>query len=393
MTDDSDRPPGADAPVDASDPPAADGATDAHTPTDTSGESPAGGEPSDADARADANDRADTTGSPGGGPPTVSVVLPTHFRTDRLRATLDSVAAQTYPAVETVVVDDSGERHAEAIVADSEVDARYVAFDENRGRNAARSAGVAATTGEYVQLLDDDDRLHPEKLARQVAVLDADPDVGVVYYGMEFPDGRVVLPDPEARGAVLHRALAFDLYPCQTTTMLLRRSVLSTVFPAPARPGGDDLAYMIELARHTAFDFVADPLVVRGTGGQSGGATDVDAAGPSRGSALGLVAGRRQLLAEYADLYDAAPEWVRRRALVGTFLFEGRARLAGRAWSAGAVAAFARAAWLQQDAYTLGLCLASLAGRPGIALGSALLRVLSPDTDPPAGTYHGPKQA
>lgn len=324
-------------------------------------------------------------------PATVSVVIPTHFRNDRLRAALDSVAAQTYPAVETVVVDDSGERHAEAVVAG--YDARYLAFEENRGPNAARSAGVAATSGAYVQLLDDDDRLHPEKLARQVAVLDADPDVGVVYCGMAFPDGRVVGPDSDARGEVLHRALAFDLYPCQTTTMLLRRSALAPVFPAPDRPGGDDLAYTIELARHTEFDFVADPLVVRGAEGRAAGGREGHPGGPSRGSAPGLAAGRRQLLAEYADLYDAAPAWVRRRALVGTCLFEGRTHLAGRAWSARAIAAFARAAWLQRDAYTLGLCLASLAGSPGIALGSALLRVFSPGVDPPSGTYHGPKQA
>jgi glycosyltransferase involved in cell wall biosynthesis len=354
MTADSDRP------------------TDSHPPTDTVGESPAGDEPS-------AGDRPDTVGSRAGTRPTVSVVVPTHYRNDSLRAVLDSVAAQTYPVIETVVVDDSGERHAESVVAD--FDARYVAFDENRGPNAARSAGVAATSGEFVQLLDDDDRLHPEKLARQVAVFDSDPAVGVVYCGMAFPDGRVVTPDPEARGEVLHRALAFDLYPCQTTTMLLRRSALSTVFPAPERPGGDDLAYMIELARRTDFDFVGEPLVSRGSGEGS------------RGSSLGLAEGRMQLLDEYADLYDAAPDWVRRQALVGTYLFTGRTLLADRRWSAGAVGAFARAASLQRDAYTLGLCLASLAGRPGIALGSAVLRWLSPTVEAPAGTYHGPKQA
>jgi glycosyltransferase involved in cell wall biosynthesis len=347
--------------------------TDSHVPTETAGGSPAGDEPDGVDAR------SDTTDPSAGDTPTVSVVIPTHFRNERLRAALDSVAAQTYPAVETVVVDDSGERHAESVAADA--DARYLAFDENRGSNAARSAGVAATSGEYVQLLDDDDRLQPEKLARQVAVLEADSDVGVVYCGMEFPDGRVVTPDPEARGEVLHRALAFDLYPCQTSTMLLRRTALATVFPAESRPGGDDLAYMIELARRTAFDFVPDPLVARGTDGDS------------RGSSLGLYEGRMGLLAEYADLYDAAPDWVRRQALVGTYLFKGETLLADTGWSPGAIAAFARAAWLQRDAYTAGLCLASLAGSPGVALGSAVLDYLRPDVEAPSGTIHGPEQA
>jgi glycosyltransferase involved in cell wall biosynthesis len=355
--------------------------TDSQTPTDTVGESPGGDEPSPDDVSAGAvgDDRSDSAGSPDDDTPTVSVVIPTHFRNDRLRAALDSVAGQTYPAIETVVVDDSGERHAESVVAD--FDAQYVAFDENRGSNAARSAGVAATSGEFVQLLDDDDRLHPEKLARQVAVLDSRPEAGVVYCGMRFEDGRVVTPDAEARGEVLDRALAFALYPCQTTTMLLRRSALSTVFPAESRPGGDDLAYMIELARRTEFDFVADPLVVRGSGDRS------------RGSSLGLVEGRMRLLDEYADLYDAAPDWVRRQALVGTYLFEGRTHLTDTLWSARSIAAFARAASLQRDAYTLGLCLASVAGKPGLAFGSAVFDWLSPGVSPPSGTYHGPKQA
>ncbi|MFC5367805.1 glycosyltransferase family 2 protein [Salinirubrum litoreum] len=374
MTADSDRP------------------TDSHAPTDTVGESSPDDEPNTGDAPVgavgDDAARHDTADSPATDTPTVSVVIPTHFRNERLRAALDSVAAQTYPAIETVVVDDSGERHAESVVAD--FDARYLAFDENRGSNAARSAGVEATSGEFVQLLDDDDRLRPEKLARQVAAFDSRPEVGVVYCGMCFEDGRVVTPDPEARGEVLHRALAFDLYPCQTTTMLLRRSALSTVFPAPERPGGDDLAYTVELARRTEFDFVADPLVVRGSADGGGGGTDGER---SRGSSLGLVEGRMQLLDEYADLYDDSPDWVRRQALVGTYLFEGRTRLADRVWSAGAITAFARAAWLQRDAYTVGLCLASLAGKPGIAIGSAVSDRLSPDVDAPAGTYHGPKQA
>jgi hypothetical protein len=100
-----------------------------------------------------------------------------------------------------------------------------------------------------------------------------------------------------------------------------------------------------------------------------------------------------RLLSEYADLYDAAPDWTRRRALVSTYLFKGQTLLDDRVWSAGAIAAFARAGWLGRDAYTVGLCLASLAGRPGIALGSAVLGYLSPAVESPAGALHGPEQA
>lgn len=291
------------------------------------------------------------------GPPLVSVVVPTYYRNDRLEAALDSVAAQTHPAVETVVVDDSGEGHARPVVEG--YDADYVAFPENRGANAARTAGVARTSGEYVQLLDDDDRLRPEKLARQVDLLGSTPGVGVVYCGMTFEDGRRFDPDPDARGDVLGRALAFDLYPCVTSTMLAERRLYDAVVPLADRPGAQDLGLTVEFARRTRFEFVDAPLVVRGDSPDS------------LGGGLGVFEGRRDIVREYADLYD--PE-TRRRALAATHEYRASRLLAERGWSARAVADLARAARWRRTPRSVGLLLASVFGRPGVSVGSWLRR-------------------
>ena len=188
----------------------------------------------------------------------VSVILTTYYRNGPLREAIESALSQTHGTVEVVVVDDSGERNAEPVVADYDV--RYVAHEHNRGQVAAWETGVAATNGAYVQFLDDDDLLASEKLARQIAVFGSDSDAGVVYCGVDDPNGEH-RPDPAVRGDVLDHALVFEMFPCYTTSMLIDRACLDRVRPFHHAPNRTDVRLMIELARTTAFEYVDDVLV------------------------------------------------------------------------------------------------------------------------------------
>ena len=115
-------------------------------------------------------------------PPTVSVVVPTHDRATLVADTLDTVFAQTHRPVELVVVDDGSADDTAGVVADwiarhpddppAGWSARLVR-QANAGAPVARNRGLAETGGPLVQFLDDDDLLHPEKLARQVARLES----------------------------------------------------------------------------------------------------------------------------------------------------------------------------------------------------------------------------
>lgn len=104
--------------------------------------------------------------------PRVAVVIPAYNAATWLGATLASVAAQTRPADEVIVVDD-GSTDATAEVA-RRAGVR-VLTQANAGPGAARNRGIAATDCELIAFLDADDLFQPEKLARQVAALAAAP--------------------------------------------------------------------------------------------------------------------------------------------------------------------------------------------------------------------------
>lgn len=301
--------------------------------------------------------------------PLVSVVIPTYFRNDVVPDAIESVLAQTYDRVEVVVVDDSGEAHARPVV-ESFHDVRYLPQETSHGANPARQIGLEHATGRYVNFLDDDDRMFPEKLERQVAVAEANDDVGVVYCGIEKTGGLVNLPDPAARGDVLVRTLTFDMWPCMTSTMLVERDLLGQITPFAVRSGGDDLDMMIRLAQLTHFDFVDAPLLYKRM--EQG----------SRGNSVSAVDGRFEMIEDYAELYASFPMAVHDAAIANTYESLGELLLLQNPWSARAIVALAKTYYYSgwTDPKALVKLVASLFGRPGWRV----VRYIGQSTDAPA---------
>jgi len=114
--------------------------------------------------------------------PTVSVLIPTYNRPEFLKGAIQTVLHQTYTDLEVIIVDDGSETdYARETVGEyGDAAVRLVEHEENRGLSAARNTGIEHSQGKYIALLDDDDRWHEQKLDRQVAVLESNPDVGLV---------------------------------------------------------------------------------------------------------------------------------------------------------------------------------------------------------------------
>ena len=94
---------------------------------------------------------------------TVSVIIPTYNRARSIAEAIDSVLAQTVPAHEIIVVDDGSTDETPAILA-AYGDRIIVIRQENCGVSAARNAGIARATGEWIGFLDSDDLWLPERL-------------------------------------------------------------------------------------------------------------------------------------------------------------------------------------------------------------------------------------
>ncbi len=284
-------------------------------------------------------------------PTPISVVIATYYRNNLVHDAIESVLDQDYEPVELIVVDDSGEGHAEPVLS-GYPDVTPIYLEENRGWAGAYTAGIRASTGVYVHLLDDDDYFLPEKLAKTAAVLEANPGVGVVYSGLESDVRGFQYPHPEVSGDVLEWALRFKMYPCCTITMLIEREVLMDVLPLPTY--ADDLALKIELAKRTKFATVDECLVYRRKE-QS-----------RKWVGLEKFAEMKRIVHHQRDLYEKHPD-IRRAVLAERYEEEGQFRLEQQLWSAQAIYCFLKAAYYAEDARVRcgGQMFASLLGRPG----------------------------
>lgn len=123
--------------------------------------------------------------------PKVTVVVPVYCSSEEhegfLRETLLSVAAQTFGDFETVLVDDRSPMDIAPLVAsvDGLPRVRVLRNETNIGHAESRNVGVRAAEGELIAFLDHDDVWLPEKLARQIETLEANPDAGMVFSDME----------------------------------------------------------------------------------------------------------------------------------------------------------------------------------------------------------------
>ena len=196
----------------------------------------------------------------------VSVIIPTYNRAAMVRRAIDSALAQSYAAIEVIVVDDgSTDQTPQIVAAVSDPRVRYLRRDENRGAQVARNAGIAAATGQYLAFLDSDDEWHQEKIARQAALLDRSPDdVGLVYCGIRRidQDGRPTHDHkPRHRGNVFEDLLLHNVIGGMSVA-LIRASVFHTIGPFDERlRARQDLDMWLRIARHYRVDYVPEKLV------------------------------------------------------------------------------------------------------------------------------------
>lgn len=120
--------------------------------------------------------------------PTVSVVIPCYNYADVLPRAVESVANQTYPVKEIVIVNDGSPDNTDAVarqLAERYNNVVYVE-QENGGVAKARNNGILHTTSKYVSCLDADDEMKPQFLNTVVNAMEQDHSVHLGYTKLEL---------------------------------------------------------------------------------------------------------------------------------------------------------------------------------------------------------------
>jgi len=201
----------------------------------------------------------------------VSTIVAVYNGAATIDRAIRSIFAQTFSDHEIIVVNDGSTDETPAVLA------RYgdrirVITQPNRGLSAARNAGVRGSAAEYVAFLDDDDEWLPEKLARCVPVLDADPDCGLVYtLALKVDPQGLAMASPDARpdgseSPTMKELLArpWNVVPSQ---LVVRRDVFERCggFHERFITSCEDLYFLLSAREYGHFRCVPEPLVRKET--------------------------------------------------------------------------------------------------------------------------------
>ena len=170
--------------------------------------------------------------------PLVSVIIPTYNRSRFLGEALDSALNQTYKEQEIIVVDDGSTDGTSQLMREYEPRIRYI-YQERSERSSARNRGVSESCGEYIAFLDSDDLWLPEKIERQVKILNENEGIGVVYTGVQFIDeagrayeGKICWAALQRKRQSLYEDLMTrNVISGSASSVLLRRECMETAGP------------------------------------------------------------------------------------------------------------------------------------------------------------------
>lgn len=175
-------------------------------------------------------------------PDLVSVVTPAFNCADFLKESIESALAQTYKNLEVIVVDDGSTDHTREVCEAFKDRVRYIHRENDGTRgNGARALGIRESKGEWVGLLDHDDRWLPTKIEEQIEAAARMPQIGIVFTGATIIDAQSQRTGASFEhgpsGDVFHQVLAGHRY-CASSA-LVRRDAIE--FVRSTAPEGDFL--------------------------------------------------------------------------------------------------------------------------------------------------------
>jgi glycosyltransferase involved in cell wall biosynthesis len=202
--------------------------------------------------------------------PYISVIMPVYNRQHTVAKAVQSVLGQSYGNFELIIVNDASTDKTEEIIqsfSDSRI--RYILHDRTMGASAARNTGIKSSVGEWIAFHDSDDEWMPDKLEKQVAIIneigETEPSP-IIYtgfyrfnkYGKKeyIPSNEVVVREGKILNSLLHGNFV------TTQTVLIKKSCLEKAGGFDEQlPRFQDWELWLRLAPENPFILIDEPLV------------------------------------------------------------------------------------------------------------------------------------
>ena len=196
-------------------------------------------------------------------PPLVSVVMPVYNTAPHLEQAIVSILDQTFTNFELLLFND-GSTDDSGTVARSFSDARIRLFDQaqNLGYVAHLNHALELARGTYIARMDSDDVAHPDRLARQVALMESHPEVGLCGTAYcEFGSRQGLVSVPETDAEIRCRMLASS--PFGHPTVMMRKAVIERYHLRydPAAVPAEDYLLWYEFSKVTQLANLPNPLL------------------------------------------------------------------------------------------------------------------------------------
>lgn len=202
----------------------------------------------------------------------VSVVIPAYNEEETIEEAVYSALNQTHDSIELFVVDDCSTDQTLQVVSEiNDSRLNIISLMENRGGSFARNRGIEASNGEYIALLDADDRWEPEKIKTQLASLKGPENCVAVTCFVEIERQSILLKlvdlltNPNSKieniDTVRDQLLSLEYFVHGGSTLLVEKSTIDKI------QGFDedfqrlqDIEFTIRLLEHGQLCTVETPL-------------------------------------------------------------------------------------------------------------------------------------
>ena len=202
--------------------------------------------------------------------PIVTIIAVCYNQAHLVVETLNSIQTQTYPNIQLIIADDGSADDSQRVIREwiehHAPATQFIAHEKNLGLTRNINSAIPYIKGEYYQVFGCDDIMFPEKIEKQVALLEENKEVGIVYSDMLLIDETGMQLDKTYYQRDAHKIPVsgniyknlIDVILISTPSVLVRKAVLDELKWYNATLDYEDYDFFLRASRK--FDFLYDEL-------------------------------------------------------------------------------------------------------------------------------------